>query len=65
MDCYLLRMLNMNLVVTTNPKLMIGTQKIKRKTNKQNTKGTHWSQRKKARGEEKNKEKLQNKKTNF
>lgn len=30
-DCYLHRMLQMNLVVTTNPKPMIVSQKIKKK----------------------------------
>ena len=44
-DCYLLRMLYMNLMVTTNTKPMTDTQKIKRKKAKYYTIHTHLSQR--------------------
>ena len=40
MNCYLLRMVYMSLMLTTDPNLMIDTQKIKTKKSKQNTVNT-------------------------
>lgn len=45
---YTPRILYMNFTVTTNPKPITDTQKIKRKKAKQNTTETHQSQRKRA-----------------
>ena len=55
-DFNFLRVLYINLMVTTNPNHMIDTQKVKKA--KHNTIETHQSQRKSAR-EERNREELQ------
>lgn len=56
MDCYIQRMSYKNPVVTTNPKLIIDTQR-KRREPKHNTKEGHKTQEKKAREEERIREK--------
>ena len=56
MDCQILKMLYINLTVTTNPTPILDKQKIKGKTIKYNTTETHQSQREKEKkkGTEKN-----------
>lgn len=63
-DCYILRMLYMNLMVTKNPKPIRNTQNIKRKKAKYNIIESHQSQGRETREEERNRKELQKQEMN-
>lgn len=64
-DCYIHRLLSMSLNITTNPKSMINTQKIKKKESKHNTTQSHQTTRKQKNREELQKQSENNKIKNY